>query len=354
MESGDNLQNGLRVSVDYLAFTTTDCKDPYVVAYKLGFDIDRFTALEHGGLGYKSAIKLRDFPVTIFFDGNEDMGIHVVISGSAINESMSAYKQSILKTDVSPFGLVYDKPFDSSFLASWLLMIQGFAKFSRIDLAIDDIGSRFFTLDALEDILRSGRFVSKFHKKQFILDTSNDADCTKIGHTIYMGKRVSACFLRVYDKMLEQKYVHSVDTSTPWVRWELELKEDYASRAVQQLVNQDNLGSVCIGILANYLRLIEKDNANKSRCSVNPVWQAFIDAVAPLSLYVAPPPKPIEKNKDWIMKQCSRTLAKVVVAEDGDSEFLDRVLDYGRSKLKPCDYDSIEQYQKKHYGDIET
>lgn len=354
MESGDNLQNGLRVSVDYLAFTTTDYKDPYVVAHKLGFDIDKFIALEHGGLGYKSAIKLRDFPITLYFDGNDDMGIHIVISGSAMNEAMSAFKQSILKTGVCPFGSYYDKPFDSSFLASWLSMIQGFAKFSRIDLAIDDIGACYFSLDTLENILRSGQFVSKFRKKQFLLDTFNDADCTKTGHTIYMGKRVSPCFLRVYDKMLEQKYVHSVDTSTPWVRWELELKEDYASRAVQQLVNQDNLGSVCIGILSNFLRLIENDNANKSRCSVNPVWQAFIDGVAPLSLYVASAPKSIDDTEKWIQNQCSRSFAKVMLAHAGDSSFFDNLLDYGVTRLKSSDYDVIEQYQQKNYGDFET
>ncbi len=351
MESGDYLQNGLRVSIDWLAFTTLEYKDPYVVVHnKLGFDIDRFTVLKHGGLGYKSAIKLRDFPLTVYFDGNENMGVHVVISGSAITEALSVFKNSLLTP--CPFGEYYDKDFSISFLSTWLSMIQAFAKFSRIDLAIDDIGARFFTLDSLESILRSGCFTSKWRSKQFIDGSFNDADSTRIGHTIYFGKRVSSCFLRIYDKMLEQKYVHSIDTDTPWVRWELELKEDRASQAVCQLINKDNLGSVCIGVLANYLRLIEDDNANKSRCSINPVWQKFIDGVSSLSLYVASPPKPIDASKKWLIKAVSRSLAKVVVAEQGDTAIVEQMLDYGSSRLKPCDYDLIMQYQKENCGDI--
>ena len=342
MENGDLLNNGLQVSIDYLAFTAMDSRNPYEVAKTLGFDTDRFTSLEHGGMGYKSAIKLRDFPVALYYDGNDNMGVHVVISGSAMTEAMTVFKESLLTP--GPFGEYYEKDFDSSFLSTWLSKIQSFAKFSRIDLAIDDVGSKYFTLDLLEQIFRSRSFVSRFRKKQFISSYQNDDECTKTGHTIYFGERSSACFLRIYDKMLEQKYVHAKDFGIPWVRWELELKEERANRAVQQLISKDNLGSVCIGVLANSLRLIENDNANKSRCSVNPVWQSFIDNIAPLSLYILPPEKTIARTNKWIKRQVAPALAMLALAYDGDSEFISQVLDAGRTRLNRTHYDAVRRY----------
>lgn len=342
MENGDFLDNGLQVSIDYLAFTATDCKNPYEVAEMLGFDVDRFTMLDRGGMGYKSAIKLREFPVSIYYDGNENMGVHVVISGSAMSEAMLVFKKSLLTS--GPFGEYYEKDFDSTFLSSWLSKIQTFAKFSRIDLAIDDIGSKYFTLDSLEQIFRSGSFVSKFRKKRFISSYLNDDTGTKTGHTIYFGERSSACFLRIYDKMLEQKYSHSKDIDLPWVRWELELKEERADHAVRQLINMDNLGAVCVGVLSNSLRLIERDNANKSRCSINPVWQHFINGVSPLSLYVAPPAKTVLRTKKWVNRQVAPALAMLALADGGDIEFLMHLLDVGRTRLNRTHFDAIERY----------
>ncbi len=342
MENGDFLNNGLQVSIDYLAFTAMDYTNPYEVAKMLGFDVDRFTALDRGGMGYKSAIKLREFPVSIYYDGNDNMGVHVVISGSAMTEAMTVFKESLLTP--GPFGEYYDKDFDSSFLSTWLSKIQSFAKFSRIDLAIDDVGSKYFTLDSLEEIFRSGSFVSKFRKKQFISSYLNDDACTKTGHTIYLGQRSSACFLRIYDKMLEQKYKHGKDIGVPWTRWELELKEERANHAVQQLINKDNLGSVCIGVLANSLRLIENNNANKSRCSVNAVWESFINDISPLSLYVAPPEKTILRTKKWLKRQVAPAFAMLALAYGGDIEFMAQMLDIGRARLNRTHYDAIRRY----------
>ena len=193
-------------------------------------------------------------------------------------------------------------------------------------------------MDTLVQILESGSYVSKFRKWQNLVDRNLGSDNTKTGHTIYLGKRQSALFLRIYDKALEQKA-----DSLPWVRWELELKEDRAEKAVKQLIDKDNLGSVCMAILANSLRLIELDNPNKSRCSVNPVWQKFIDDVRPLSLYTAPPEKTIPRMENWMNFQVAPTLAALFLAHDGDITFLTQLIDNGMIRLNKSHLDALDK-----------
>lgn len=338
MESGDFMHNGLCVSVDWLSFTVTDERFSVEDIIKaLGYQLSDFSSLEHGGLGYKSALKLKGFPITIFYDGNENMGIHITISGSAISDGMRAFKESLLTP--GPFGDYYEKAFDSSFLSCWLSKIQSVGKITRLDLAIDDFGTKYFSMDSLVEILESGAYVSKFRKWQNLVDYNLGSTREKTGHTIYLGKRQSSLFLRIYDKALEQN-----TASSSWVRWELELKEERAERAVKHLIDKDNLGSVCMSILSNSLRLIELDNSNKSRCSVNPVWQKFIDNIRPLSLYVSPPEKTISRIEDWFNKQVAPSFATLFIANDGDITCLSRFIDNGMSRLNKSHLDALDKY----------
>ena len=338
MESGAYMENGLRVSVDWLSFTVTEGHYSVAdIAELLGYQLSDFSSLEHGGMGYKSALKLKGFPITIFYDGNENMGIHVTISGSAVSEAMRAFSGSLLTP--GPFGDYYEKPFDASFLSCWLSKIQSVGKITRLDLAIDDLGENYFSMDELVQIFESGSYVSKFRKWQNLVDRNLGSDQEKTGHTIYLGKRQSALFLRIYDKALEQK-----TDSLPWVRWELELKEDRAEKAVKQLIDKDNLGSVCMAILSNSLRLIELDNPNKSRCSINPLWQKFIDNVRPLSLYTAPPEKTIARIENWVNRQVAPSLATLLFANDGDITFLTRFIDNGMIRLNKSHLDALDKY----------
>lgn len=50
----------------------------------LGYSEADFVILPRGSNSYKKSCRLNGYPVTILSDGNEDIGIHVVISGSAI------------------------------------------------------------------------------------------------------------------------------------------------------------------------------------------------------------------------------------------------------------------------------
>ncbi len=149
--------------------------------------------------------------------------------------------------------------------------------FTRIDLAIDDFGSNYYTTDNLIEKRCSFSIVSKFRTCKS-LDENSLAN-EKLGHTVYFGSTQSEIMLRVYDKQLEQNKNLSPDNENyidfPWTRWELQLRGERANETAKHLVVGINIGSVAIGILSNYFRIIQHDDSNRSRCSNEEKWLRF-------------------------------------------------------------------------------
>lgn len=304
------MKNGLRVSVDWLSFTTHEFAFWWDVATYLGYSKEQFTELPKGGMGYKHMVKLDGYPVTILYDGKEDMGIHVSISGSAISE-VAITCMNLYKVD-TPFGIGYEEehmPLNSTCLLELIKAVIHIGNITRLDLAIDDIGCQYYSIDLLVAILEDSRCISKFRSWRNLCERSVSGD--KVGHTIYLGSRKSDIFLRVYDKMLEQK------SSFPWVRWEFELKDVRARQVADLLIQESNVGIIAVGLLNNYLRVIQFDNNNKSRCSTDLLWQRFIDGISAVKLYVPSEPKTLEEKREWFKRQVAPTLAGIIIADGG-------------------------------------
>ena len=320
MELGviDKLENELRVCVDWMGFTFFSLSDVCDVIKFLGYKEEDFTQLPKGGMGYKSILQLNGYTLQILYDGKEDMGIHVNISGSSIQEAVRSF-MGTKKID-TPFGDGYEIPFDSNGLVAFIDEVSRVANFTRIDIAIDDIGSRFFNLDDLRALLSNQvpgkRIVSKFRKWQEVCQKKLTGE--KTGQTIYLGSRASDTFLRVYDKRLEQKGKRGSDLGIEWTRWELEFKGDRALQVAHLIVKRQELGSVFTGVLNNYVRVINLDDSNITRCSLDTVWQDFVNTVEKLRLYVASVEKTLEEKESWFKTQVAPTLAGIVVSRMGD------------------------------------
>jgi phage replication initiation protein len=319
--NSEQMRNQLTASIDWLSFTVFDLETVDDVISFLGYSPQEFSSLPKGGMGYKSMMKLEGYPVSILYDGKEDMGIHVTISGKAIPEVVRSYRAS--QAIDTPFGQGFSVSFDSSFMIDFLRAVKEIGQVSRIDLAIDDFGCKYFSTDDLVQALTDGRCVSKFRTWRNVCEKTMTGE--KTGHTVYMGSRTSEIFLRVYDKRLEQRK-QGMDGQTPidteWIRWEFELKGDRANQVMDALISRDSIGSVCFGLLSNYFRIINLDNNNRSRCSVDPLWEKFIDRIRPLKLYVPDSPKTLEDKKQWVLTQVMPTLAGIVIADSGSLEFI--------------------------------
>lgn len=337
--------NGLRISIDWLSFTLTEPCSSEIAVSMLGYTLADFQLLPRGLNGYRSQLRHSAYPISIQFDGREGMGVHVDISGSAIQDVLEHYRRK--HTSFTPFGYnAYETySFNSTVMADLLFEIGSAGHVTRLDLAIDDLGAEFFTLQELSGIFASDGFISKFRKWKELVKRQNGNVC--IGHTIYLGSRSSAIMLRIYDKQLEQneKLLKNGEPLIlrPWVRWELELKEERAQQAAKMLVSGLSLNCVVFGVLSNYLRLIQLDNVRKDRCSTLPKWESFIDGINRLALYCPTESKTLDNTRNWLMKQTASSLAAVVIADGGTTDFVHRLLASGSQRLTNRHLDMIQR-----------
>ena len=331
--SSERLDNSLKVSIDWIAFTSTIINEVSEMITFLGYSNDDFLLLPKGANGYKKMYRLESAPITILSDGNEDMGIHVVISGSAIQDLLEHFKASI--TSDTPFSddAVCLSDFDNSVMIEFLQQVRRFGWLTRLDLAVDDLGAQYFTLDDVKGFLDRQEVVSKFRVYKNVQESTFTNE--KTGHTIYFGSRRSEVMLRVYDKQLEQnqKAEDGEVLEDPWVRWEFELKNERANIAVDFLIQRKQLGEIIMEILNNYVRVIVNDDSNRSRCSVHPLWETFVGMVGKLRLYVASVEKTITDKKKWLIRQCLPTLAGVVIADGGSFDIITQHFDDAVSRM---------------------
>lgn len=329
------LGNGLRISIDWLSWTLKEPCSVKDALSMMGYSMADFQLLPTGLNGYRSKLRHNVFPISIQYDGREGMGIHVDVSGSAIADVMDHFFHSRLVS--TPFGSpAYETAsFDYTVLHDILTSIKDRGHITRLDLAIDDYGSAYYSMNDLHNIFSTRQFVSKFRNwKELVKYHGSDV----AGHTIYLGSRTSDIMLRIYDKHLEttEKALANglAPDLTPWVRWELELKKDRAIQAADLIISGNTVATVAVGILSNYLRIIELDNTRSNRCSISEKWNRFIDGISKLRLYRQEPAKTLDDMKHWLERQVAPTLATVTMSDGGSIDYLYNLLELGSCRLK--------------------
>lgn len=341
MLAGNNvtLQNGLQISVDWLSWTLSEPFDVASALSLMGYAMEDFQVLPVGMNGYRSQIRHCVHPISVQYEGNEGMGIHVDVSGSAVPDLIAHYRESRM-VNVPFGGKAYDASgFDSTVFSDLLADISSNGHVTRLDLAIDDLGARYYTLTELHNTLSDGLYVSKFRNWKELVTHQNREVC---GHTIYLGSRSSEIMVRVYDKQLEQSGKGS-PVAYPWVRWELELKKERACQAAQLIIDGHSIAEVSVGVLSNYLRLVELDNTRIDRCSVSQKWLLFLDGISKLRLYLPKPARTLDEMKTWLNRQVAPSLATVLLCEGGSMDYVYSLLDSGASRLKKYQSDMVHQ-----------
>ncbi len=327
-ENTEYLDNSLTASIDWIAFTSTIIPDVKEMISFLGYSETDFLKLPRGANGYKKMYRHNGQPITILSDGNEGMGIHVVITGSALPNLLEHFKNSI--TLVTPFDndAVLLSDFNNNVLIEFLQQVKSIGWFTRLDLAVDDHGANFFDVSDVRDFLTRQEVVSKFRTYRDVYESTFTGENT--GHTIYFGSRQSEVMLRVYDKQLEQNNKASDPDKVineKWIRWELELKDARANIAADFLIQRKQIGCIVMEVLNNYVRYIINDDSNRSRCSSHPLWEKFVGAVGKLRLFVAAAEKTIRDKKRWLIRQCMPTIAAVIISDGGSFDIITQHFD---------------------------
>lgn len=286
-----------------MQFTVKEKSPIKVVSEILKMDLNLFEELPKGKLGYKKQIFFNN--ITICYDGNEDMGTHIILSGQGCRQ---------FEVDESLLDLI-----------KRINIIEG--KLTRIDLALDCRTGELIKFDnLLEDIIK-GNIISKWKSSTEIIKRNLDGETE--GRTISLGSRSSNTFLRIYDKAMEQK----VDGT--WYRIELEIKKENA-RELQKIINKDNTGQIMQGILKNYMRIVVQNNKdkNKSRWKTADYWENIINDVEKVKLARKGEEKSIEQVRNWIEKQVGASMAMVAIKDGGSIDFLTDIVSKSSKKLK--------------------
>ncbi|SFX52871.1 Replication initiation factor, partial [Thermoactinomyces sp. DSM 45891] len=172
-------RTGLRALVDWVGATLKNVSLEALIEGILDLNKDDFAELDRGGNGYRKSLRLGN--ITIYYDGNEGMGIHLKMSGQGCREYEGYGKRKW------PHLLAMILDLDSNI--------------TRLDLALDDF-TGYFKIPQIEKKVKSGEVQSKF-REATNYEKIRLSDGYRKGQTIYLGSSSSLLKVRFYDKYKE-------------------------------------------------------------------------------------------------------------------------------------------------------
>lgn len=156
--------------IDWVAFTVK-IVDPLEVVKILKVNSGLFSELDYGFSGYRKSLRFGQ--VSVYYEGRENMGCHVVMSGQGCRQYEGQFENN-------PWIDLFDRA-----------LIEN-ANFTRLDLAHDNVDGSL-DLNKLKAAIVNRetrtRFKNATETKSFNL--TENPDQSNNGHTIYVGKRSS-------------------------------------------------------------------------------------------------------------------------------------------------------------------
>lgn len=303
---------GVTAQVDWLAFTDHKNLSPAVLLPHL--PAKNWKKGKYGRFGYKEMIE--QGMVKVYSAGTEVMGTHYSLSGQACREL-----EGLGMTD----------------WVGYLAFLRGQGvTFTRFDGAFDDRSGR------LNLRLMYDKFVAREcckHLQEYDWREGGGAHGTT-GDSFAFGRRGGGVFIRGYDKFWEQvkKGKADRDAVEDWKRIELELRNESAAAAIDEIIRTGGLGCLA-GILRSYIDFKEpgKDKI-KSRWVTCDWWASFLGDAEKCTLVLEPVVPTIESKVQWLKSQVAPTLALFLEYCEGDMGPLLSMMASGRRRLGPDDY----------------
>ncbi|MGP1910661.1 replication initiation factor domain-containing protein [Metabacillus sp. JX24] len=326
---GRTLENDLRACVDWVEATFKTVSPDQLILGILQLDPNTFYHAR-GQNGYRQC--LRNEIIAIYFDGAEDMGIHLEIKGRGCREYESYNKRSWKE------------------LLESMLSYQ--ASFSRLDVALDDFKG-FFTIKGILRKVKNRELVSEFKKARNYEDI-----CIKTGKgqglSLRFGSDKSDVQIRMYDKLAELTNTNNEVSAdiTFWNRTEIQLRNERAQVVALRLAAEEEgeitIGKTVCGILKHYLRFTVKGNdTNNRRWKTAPFWNKFLNGVDKLPLTTRDATVTIESKERWINRNVATSLAAVYIAHNENMELIEKYILEGYKRLRQEDYNMINNFKEK-------
>lgn len=259
------------VIYDWLSFTSkTHSPDELIAA--LGLSHVPWTETK-GARGYRDRKYFSC--ISIHYNGREDMGVWVEMSGHGCRTFES----------LSTVG--WDKLFQ--------FIHENDLHMTRLDVAYDD-HTGILPIEEIVEDTQAGLFVSRMNYWETVLSSK--------GTTVQIGSPQSKVLFRIYDKAAER----GCEPGTHWIRCEMQLRDD---RAAEFSKIDLPIGKAFAGVLLNYLRFVEPDSedTNKSRWPMKPYWEALVGDAQKISIFTAPGMEYNEERcKHYVVNQAGNAI----------------------------------------------
>jgi len=299
-----------RTLIDWVA-VTLKTNFPEEVITIIGLEPTNFIELPRGRYGYRKSLCFGN--ISILFDGQENMGCHLVMSGEGCR--------------------IFEGHFDESpWLDLFTNLLELKANFTRLDIATDNIDGQLCFIKLKQAIINREirtRFKKAGEQKEY--DLTRDTETANEGHTIRFGSRQSLVFIRFYDKAA-QLSLHDL-----WNRAEIELKKERAQKAVEHLVAGLPIGRLFSSIVNTYLTIISVDDTNISRCPLQPWWEQWLTTTEKIRLTTAKALKSIDEIMAHLLKQSAPSLAMIEqhLGQTKFNLFIQQLILNGNKRMRP-------------------
>lgn len=285
----------IKLLIDYLTFTIKRLSPEHTLDISfvcdfLGLDVNDFTMI--GPRMHYTCCFDNNKNIFIYYSEGaraEEMGVCVSMSGSGCR-----YFETVLgSSGADGQGDLWI----SFFRRLRNLNFSGYGvKISRIDIAADDKSTDdkyLLNLDDVEACANSRDFVSRFRNLYHYTSKYLVTDQV-IGRTLYFGSQKSSVFCRFYDKLAEQKVkyegdpesLQQLDSIKHWVRMEFVFRRDQAIKIVNAICDSASFSRYYAELVNGYLRFVDKDDSNVTRCTLKKWWQRFLGTLGRCKLSV--------------------------------------------------------------------
>lgn len=293
------------VCIDWLSITYKNLSLKSVIKF-YGFDNIDFEEL-NGRYGYTKRLFFDG--INIYFGGNLAMGVCCELSG-----------QGCRNFEHIGTGDYYE-------LFSYVLANTSECNITRLDIAYDDFDG-ILNFDTLIDYISNKNYVSRF--REFHIEKTYSHDVNLENCTIYCGSRQSETLFRIYDKRAEQSQFDLVH----WLRFEMQLRRDRAMTFVNLLMSGNDISSLFLRVINNYLRFVEPNvnDCNRSRAVVADWWFVFLQTMDKVSLCKCDDDYTQTRLEKYVRQQTSGAIV-AFIALVGFTEFRNLITNKSTVKL---------------------
>lgn len=296
-----NLDAPLNLVIDYvrIRFPTTDIC--HIIRDILKLKLERTLHEDSAHTGYDECYRF--WAITISVSQDISLGCLLEMKGQGCRQF-----EGILEAQ------------NRSWYDFFLLALNEYGKFKRLDLAIND----------LYGILNIGELTRKWEHKERISKLTNhdyyrsgksayQDEKDYMGETLYLGSRKSEIYFCIYEKDYEQ-YINNgipIEEAPVKNRFEIRLKNERAENAVEDLLTYRDAEHTAFGIINHYVRFTKRTNTSRDKETIDPRWEYFVgEHRNKLKLTTAPAPFSLEKTMNWLSHQVVPTWKMVLEIDE--------------------------------------